>query len=290
MDLVDNETDVRVLLKMGDLHLRLEQHDRAISLYERVAELYAADGKLIKAVAVFKQMHWLIERRAPNLAERYAYTETRLAELFEQLGLQDDALAIWKKTAKRHIDAGREDAACETLEHVIELAPHSITARMMLATLEARAGRTDRGVRILEQVVTLALSNDRRDDAIRALQRALKLRDSVDHKRLVAELLLDQGTHHDAMEALAHLSGCYRANPKSVPVLRLLVRAFDRVGQEEKAVEVLKEAARVVFDSGARATFNRIVNALLERAPNDPEVAELDAMHEPVLLKSVSNS
>jgi tetratricopeptide (TPR) repeat protein len=290
MQLVDNSADVRVLLKMGDLHLRLDEHDRALSLYERVAELYAAEGKLIKAVAVFKQMHWLIDRRAPQLAERYAYTEIRLAELFEQLGLQDDALAIWKISAKRHVDAGREHEGCAALVRVIELAPQSITARMMLATLKARAGDIDLAVRTLEQVVTLALSNDRRDDAIRALKRALKLRENVDHARLAAELLLEQGGHHDAMEALAHLSVCYRANPKSIPTLRFLVRAFDRVGQGEKAVEVLKEAARVVFDSGARDTFNRIVNALLERAPNDPEVAELDAMHEPVLLTTESSS
>lgn len=285
----DSECDVRVLLRMGDLHLRLDELDRALSLYERGAELYASQGLLIKAVAVFKQMHWLIERRAPDLADRFAYTQIRLAELFEQLRLHDDALAIYKAAAKRHVDAGREEDACEALNRVIELAPQGVTARMMLATLKARAGETDLAVRMLEHVVTLALSANRANDAIRALQRILKLRENADHARLAAELLLDRGGREDTFEALKYLSLCHRDNPKSIPTLRLLVRAFDHVGQSDKANEVLKESARIVFDSGARATFNRIVNALLERAPNDPEVHELDALHEPVLLKSVAN-
>lgn len=286
---MDNGTDVRALLELGDVHFRLGEHDRALSAYERVAEIYIADGKLIKAVAVFKQMHWLIERHASDLAVRYEYTEARLAEVFEQLGLQDDALAIWRISAKRHVDAGRESEAAAVLAHIIELAPHSITPRVMLATLQARAGQTDVAVRTLENVVTLALSNGRPNDAIVALSRALKLRESVDHARLLAELLLERGTRQDAVEALANLSLCYRANRKSLPTLRLLVRAFDRVGQADKANEVLKETARIVFDSGAHDTFNRIVNALLERAPDDPEVHELDAMHEPVLLKSTAS-
>jgi tetratricopeptide (TPR) repeat protein len=288
LELFENENDVRVLLRMGDLHLRLEEHDRALSLYERVAEIYASEGRLIKAVAVFKQMHRLIDRRAPHLAERFAYTQGRLAELFEQLGLRDDALAIYKSMAMRHVEAGREHEARAMLLRVIALAPDSITARMMLSTLEARAGDIDSAVRTLEQVVTLSLASGRKDEAVRALRRALKLQTSVDKARLLAELLLERDGHEDAMEALQHLSVCYRANPKSIPTLRFLVRAFDRVGQPEKANAVLKESARIVFDSGARETFNRIVNALLHRAPNDPEVAELDAMHEPVLLKSVA--
>ena len=288
LELANNPSDLRVLLKMGDLHLRLDEHDRAISLYERVAELYASQGRLIKAVAVFKQMHWLIDRRAPDLRERFAYTHTRLAELFIQLGLHDDALAIWQADAKRHLDAGRELEACAALIRVIDLAPQSITARMMLATLKARAGDIDLAVRTLEQLVTIALSSGRRDEAIVALQRSFKLRDNVDHARLVAELLLERGEQDDAFEALKYLSVCHRDNPKSIPTLRLLVRAFDHVGQSDKANEVLKESARIVFESGARDTFNRIVNALLERAPDDPEVHQLDAMHEPVLLKSVA--
>ncbi len=286
--LMSYPSDVRALLRLGDAHIRLDEHERALSCYERVAEIYAAEGLLVKAVAVFKQIHWVIERHAPALADRYQHTEARLAEVFEALGLHDDATALWRRIAKRYVDRGDEADAMAVLVHVLELSPHAIQPRLVLATLKARAGDIEGALLTLEQVVTLALSHHRRDDAIRALQRAFNLRENVDHARLLAELLLERGGDGDAIEALTKLSLCYRANPKSLPTLRLLVQAFDRVGQPERANAVLKESARIVFESGARDAFNRIVNALLERAPDDPEVAELDTLHEPVLLTSTS--
>ncbi len=286
--LLEHENDVRARLMLGDIYCRLRDHDRALSSYERVAEIYIGEGTLIKAVAVFKQIHSLIERHAPNLAGRYAHTEHRLAGVFEQLGLRDDAVATWRAVAKRYVDAGDEASATAVITRILSLEPNTTSARLMLATLQARAGNNDAALVTLEQVVTLALSHGRTDDAIRALRGALTLRENVDHARLLAELLLERGGKSDALEALAKLQLCYRDNPKSIPTLRFLVRAFDRVGEPEKANAVLKESARIVFESGARDTFNRIVNALLERAPDDPEVAELDAMHEPVLLSTAS--
>jgi tetratricopeptide (TPR) repeat protein len=267
--------DVRALLKIGDVWLRRGEHERALSSYERGAELYARAGKLVKAIAVFKQMHWLIERHAPELADRYRYTEERLAGIFEAIGLVDDALALWRNVAKHHAEQGRDSEATAVLERVLAIAHHDVSARTMLATLRARAGDADGAVLLLEQAVTIAIGHGRQAEALAALRRLLALREHADHARLAAELLLDRDGEGDAVEALSKLALAYRKNPRSLPTLRLLVRAFDRIGATDKANAVLKESARIVFESGARDSFARIVDALIARDPHDPEIHEL---------------
>jgi tetratricopeptide (TPR) repeat protein len=288
--LEDNPGDVRALLKIGDVWFRRGEHDRALSAYERGAELYVRNGHFVKAIAVFKQMHWLIERHAPELAARYRYTEERLAGIFEHVGLVDDALHLWRSVARHHADEGRDAQAIEILSRVVAMATRDVSARMMLAALRVRAGDADGAVTLLEQAVTIAIGHGQQNDALAALRRLLALRENADHARLAAELLLERDGEGDAVEALAKLSVAYRANPRSLPTLRLLVRAFDHIGAGDKANAVLKESARIVHESGAKDSFARIVEALLSRAPDDPEVHELARMPAPSSASKLKSS
>ena len=46
----DDPKDVRTLLKIGDLFLKMEQHVDAITTYERVGQFYSAQGFALKAI------------------------------------------------------------------------------------------------------------------------------------------------------------------------------------------------------------------------------------------------
>jgi ATP/maltotriose-dependent transcriptional regulator MalT len=198
-----------------------------------------------------------------------------LAEILEALGLVDDALDQQRHIARRCI-AANDDAGSEAaLIHIIRLSPNALTARNMLAELQARRGDIDTAIITLEQVVTIALSGQQRDIALAALDRLTTLRSHPEDTRLAAEVLLERGEVGDAQLALAKLQVGYRLNPRDLRTLRLLVLAFDAVGQPRRGDEVLKEAARIARDSGARDTFARIIDVLQLRAPDDPSVTAL---------------
>ena len=69
----DDPNDVRTLLKVGDLFLRMQQFAEAIATYDRVAQYYSVQGFSVKAVAVFKQMREIIQKHAPHLEDRFGH-------------------------------------------------------------------------------------------------------------------------------------------------------------------------------------------------------------------------
>lgn len=71
--------DMRLHLRLGDLLIKINQKDEAIEEYTLVANSYAQDGMLVKAIAVNK----MIARLKPSLHD----THKKLAELYKQRGL-----------------------------------------------------------------------------------------------------------------------------------------------------------------------------------------------------------
>jgi len=86
-------TDMRARLKLGDVYARTGNHPNALEMYEEVGRYYAHEGFMLKAVAVYKQMCEMVARDAPHLRQRYAHVPPLLAGLFQQLGLNNDAVA-----------------------------------------------------------------------------------------------------------------------------------------------------------------------------------------------------
>jgi tetratricopeptide (TPR) repeat protein len=93
---------------------------------------------------------------------------------------------------------------------------------------------------------------------------------------MAAEIYLERNEANDAMAALTKLQLAFKEDPKDLDTLGLLARAFDQLEQPGKALEVMKEAARVAKDAGKAETYNAIVDALLERAPDDSLAKQLD--------------
>ena len=94
-------TDVRTLLKIGALHLKLDQHEGAITTYEQVGDHYFREGFSVKAIAVYKQIRGIITRHCPQLETKYGHILPRLADIYTQLGLTSDALAAYDEVATR---------------------------------------------------------------------------------------------------------------------------------------------------------------------------------------------
>ena len=83
----DDPGDVRTLLKIGDLHLKLDAHEEAIKTYEQVGEYYYREGFSVKAIAVYKQIREIIRKHVPQLGEQYGHIIPKLAQLYQDLGL-----------------------------------------------------------------------------------------------------------------------------------------------------------------------------------------------------------
>ncbi|MBI4434025.1 hypothetical protein HY632_04580 [Candidatus Uhrbacteria bacterium] len=123
-ELAISEPDrVEWLLRIGDCQLYLAHHEAAASSYIVAAERYAAEGFFLKAVAVYKllcqEKGW-----SPEMTLRARH---RLAELYEELGLSQEACAQWS-AIKRALPEG--DPRQEEIERHLERLSSAMVAHL----------------------------------------------------------------------------------------------------------------------------------------------------------------
>lgn len=273
----DDPKDIRTLLKIGDLHLKLEQYVEAITTYETVGQHYSDQGYAQKAIAVYKQIREIINKYVPQKIEQFGHIYPRLAELYANAGHPSDAIAAYEEIASRLTRAGRDADVIGIYAKIIELEPGSPTPHLRLAEAHMRQKDTDAAIASFGEAAHLLIKLGRLVDALKVVERLLQHRPDVHFARMAAEIYLDRGEANDAMAALTKLQFCFKEDPKNLETLGLLARAFDGLGQPAKALEVLKEAAKSAKESAKAEEYNAIVDALVERAPKDEAVQRLAA-------------
>jgi tetratricopeptide (TPR) repeat protein len=274
----EDPTDARTLLKIGDLQARLQAYPEAIATYDRVGQHYAAQGFALKAIAVYKQIRELIRKHAPQLADRYGHIVPKLAEIYTQLGLTSDALSAYDEVATRYQKAGRDRDAIEIFRKMVELDSTNPLPHLRLAEACCRVQALDEAIDSFWTAAELLLNLQRRDDALKVIERILHFRADPRYARVAAELFLQRGTREDGLQALAKLQICFQADPRDLDTLALLAQAFTVIGQENKSIEVYKEMARIAREHGRADMFEQLLAHLRAVAPHDEQVRALQSL------------
>jgi tetratricopeptide (TPR) repeat protein len=274
----DDPNDARTLLKIGDLQARLSAYPEAIATYDRVGQYYSSQGFALKAIAVYKQIRELIRKHAPDLADRYGHIVPKLAEIYTQLGLTSDALAAYDEVATRLQRAGRDREAIEVFSKMVGLDAQNPLPHLRLAEARCRVQSLDEAIESFWAAAELLLSLERRDDALKVIERILHFKVDARYAWVAAELYLQRGTREDGLQALTKLQVCFQADPKNLDTLGLLAQAFTLIGQEAKAIEVYKEMARIARDGDRRDLFEQLLAHLREVAPHDEQVRALQSL------------
>ncbi len=271
--------DARTLLRIGDLQARLGTHAEAIATYDRVALYYAGRGFSLKAIAVLKQISELIDRHAPHLADQYSHVLPKLAQIYAELGLTNDALATYDAVARGLQNRGRDRDAVEIIRRMVALERSNPLPHLRLAEALCRVSRVDEATEHFWSAAQLLTQQGRPDDALKVLERILHFRQDVRVARVASELYLARGTREAGLSALSRLQLCFEADPRDLDTLALLAQAFDVIGQSSKGVEVYKEMVRIASETGKKELHDRYLQHLISVAPNDEQVRSLAAMH-----------
>ncbi|MBK8253198.1 MAG: tetratricopeptide repeat protein [Polyangiaceae bacterium] len=276
--LAEDPRDVRTLLKVGDLRLKAEQYPDAITTYETVGQFYLQQKALPKALAVYKQIREIIRKHVPHLEDRFGHVVPKLAEIYAQLGYMGDALATYDELAARLASAGRERDVIDVFRKVTDLDPSNPIPLLRLADAYMRVRDIDSAIEKLGEAAQSLLKLGRREEALKVVERLLQHRQEPRFCRLAAEIYLDRAGPNDGLSALTRLQVAFKDNPRDLETLALLARAFDVAAQPTRAVEVLKEAARIAKEAGKIDVFSSLVDTLQQRAPKDDGVRALVAL------------
>ena len=135
--LVDPQ-DLRVKLRVAELYTKRKQISEAIRIYREVADAYSQEGFYLKAVTVYKN----VLRLNPSLIE----INEQLGELYEKMGLTSDAIRQYDILASALDLKGEVGRVLDIRSRIVELNPKDGAARIRLAELYQREGKTDEAI------------------------------------------------------------------------------------------------------------------------------------------------
>jgi pilus assembly protein FimV len=274
-----DDKDVRIWLKIGDLYAKIGKKAEATETYQRVAQFYSDQGFYLKSVAVYKQ----ILKIEPRLVE----VNQRLAELYKQLGLLSDAMMQFETVAAFFHREGKTREALAALKQIVELDPETVANRIKLAELYSKEGMAREAIDEFGRAAEQLREAGRTDDFMKVAERLLfHSPDNRPVSKELARLYIEKG---DPRRALPKLQVCFKADPRDAEVLSLLASAFEALDQRSKAVSVLKELARILGENGDSAGRIEVYRRIADLEPNDAEAeAVLSGVRRPSAVPVVA--
>jgi tetratricopeptide (TPR) repeat protein len=261
----DDPRDVRTLLKVGDIYVKMGNAASAADTFIRVATRYHEDGSAHKAIAVYKQVLKLVPERIDAL-----FT---LSELYVEIGLVTEAAAGFSELAKAYEQLGRTHEMCAMYRRVVELEPENIPSRVRLAELFAREEMRDEAIAEFRVILENLRKVHRRADFIKVAERLLFYEPTeLSLIKELARLYADKG---DGQRALARLQQGFRIAPRDPEILELLADTFRDLGQITKTATVLRELASVYAEGADVNRRDAALRRLLEIEPGDEDARRL---------------
>jgi len=217
--LKNDPKDLTVLNTVGDLYARIGENDKATHCFKSVGDAYAAQGFTVKGIAMYKK----ISKLKPSLE-----SVLKLAELYTQQGLFNDARAQYLQVAEEFLRAGELEQSVRIFQKILEMDPENVAMRVRLAEVYIRLGKKEEAWQIFSAAAETLRNRGSLNGAEEILQRMLTLDPGNGHALMLrARNALDSGDAATAIqffEKVSNLDG-------NVDALRELFRAYLQAGR-----------------------------------------------------------
>jgi tetratricopeptide (TPR) repeat protein len=278
--IVDNDTDDLTALNMlGDLYVRANKKEEAVSCFERIAEHYSAQEFTLKAIAMYKKIE-RIRTRDPIVAHK-------LAELYAAQGLVHDARAQYLVVADAYTRAGANKKALDILHKIADLDPNNTEIRLKLADGYLKEGMKREASDAFVQAANRQHQIGANDQALDAYSKALQLfRDDREALRGLLETHIVRGTADEAAEVLERAVEGREEDTELVSMLaRAHLEAEDPKGAERATALLMARdsstypqylpVTRLYLKTGEVDEVIRILSTIIERMLAGREEREL---------------
>ena len=202
--------DLTVMNTVGDLYSRLGNIDKAVECFKSVGDAYATQGFTVKAIAMYKKLSKIKHSFEGVL---------RLAELYTQQGLFNDARSQYLQVAEEFLRSGELEQAVKIFQKTLEMDPDNVAMRSKLAEVYVRLGKKAEAWQIFAAAAETLRARGQLEGAETILSRMLTLdpgnsyalllrgRTAVDSGDIVGaiqylEKVADLDNHPEGMTAL----------------------------------------------------------------------------------------
>jgi pilus assembly protein FimV len=211
--------DLTVANTVGDLYSRLGNQEKAVECFKTVGDAYASQGFTVKAIAMYKKLSKLKSSLDCVL---------RLAELYTQQGLFNDARAQYLQVADEFLRNGELEQAVRIFQKTLEMDPENVAMRTKLAEVYVRLGKKNEAWQIFSAAAETLRSKGQLEGAEEILQRMLKLDPGSSYALLLrGRNAFDAGDMAATVECLEKVADL-DSNPDG---LRTLLQAYVQTGR-----------------------------------------------------------
>ena len=158
--------DLTVMNTVGDLYARIGEAGKATDCFKSVGDAYAAQGFTVKGIAMYKK----IAKLKPSLE-----SVLKLAELYTQQGLFNDARAQYLQVAEEFLRAGELEQSVRIFQKILEMDPENVAMRVRLAEVYIRLGKKTEAWQIFSAAAETLRARGSRSGSEEILQRMLTL-------------------------------------------------------------------------------------------------------------------
>src|ERR1051326_6049923 len=228
--------DLTVLNTVGDLYARVGERDKGSEGFRNVGDAYASQGFTVKAIAMYKKLSKLKSSLECVL---------RLAELYTQQGLFNDARAQYLQVAEEFLRGGELEQAVRIFQKTLEMDPDNVNMRTRLAEVYIRLGKKAEAWDIFATAVESLRGRGALTAAEEILQRMLKLDPNNSHALLLrGRLAFDAGDFPTAVKNLEHVADL----DNHADGLGVLLQAYLQTGHLNEAGGIANKLATVHND------------------------------------------
>ena len=224
---------------IGDLYARLGQADKAVESFKSVGDAYATQGFTVKAIAMYKKLTKL----KPTLE-----SVLRLAELYTQQGLFNDARAQYLQVAEEFLRSGELEQAVRIFQKTLEMDPENVAMRTRLAEVYVRLNKKTEAWQLFAAAADSLRARGQLGPAEEILNRMLTLDPSNSHALLLrGRNLFDSGDMAGAIQNLEKVADL-DSHPDG---LRALMQAYLQTARLPEAGTLAAKLCAVHNDTGA---------------------------------------
>ena len=291
--------DTTIINRVGDLYGRVGQLQRAIELYEEIADHFTRDGFTTKAIAILKK----IQRLDPQRLDVFE----RLAGLYFDQGLVIEAKREYQILADWYVKNGELEKAIEAHEKLVDLDPSNHVSALRLADLLLRRGEVTSALKVYDRLGQMLLDAGKLDEAERLYRHVLEQdppegdfllpvcnafleagRSSVvrefltfgvarspDNTELKVLLVRTHLSHGESKAALETARKILESDPDNAEVRSLVGGAMLTSGEVGDAREMLVPAVADLLERGEHKQAQAALKDLLQEMPDDQEVLKL---------------
>jgi len=261
--------DMRTMLKLGDLHERMGNIDEAVEIYESVATFYDAQGFLLKACAIHKQ----ILKMSPH----HVQTALTLADTYQQLGLRRDAAREYRRICQILQQNNEHRKRAEVLEKIVKIDPMDVGNQIQFANALNHLGFRDRSVKVLREACRFHQKANNPEGYIELTERLIAQTGGDLETRIdLAQACLN---NNETEKALANLETCREIESNNRHVLAMLAKSFILLHEKPQAIEVLWELFNHLKAVGDMASEKNILEQILNLDSSNADAQKELARH-----------